>query len=77
MTSRERLAAFLRGRLSELEREPEGPLSAKVMACTSCHSDSGFTFELVEASATLDLLQAFCGDRKQGRSKYGAKKPKK
>ena len=47
--------------------QPAGPLSAKVMACTSCHSDGGFTFELVEASATLDLLQAFCGDRKQGR----------
>ena len=38
----------------------DGPLRAKITTCTSCHSDrnssSGFTFELVEASATLDLL---------------------
>lgn len=39
--------------------QSDGPLRATVMACTSCHSDrnssKGFTFELVEASATLDL----------------------
>ena len=39
--------------------QSEGPLRATVMACTSCHSDrnssGGFTLELVEASATLDL----------------------
>lgn len=40
--------------------QPQGPLSAKVMTCTSCHSDGGFTFELVEATATLDLLKAYC-----------------
>lgn len=44
--------------------QPEGPLSASVTACTSCHSDDsamgggGFTVELVEASATLDLIHA-------------------
>lgn len=40
--------------------QSNGPLSAKVTACTSCHSErntsGGFTLELVEASATLDLL---------------------
>lgn len=43
--------------------QSEGPLKAKVTACTSCHSDrntsGGFTLELVEASATLDLLSFF------------------
>ena len=44
--------------------QPEGPLSGRAMACTSCHSNDtsvnggGFAFELVEASATLDLIQA-------------------
>ena len=37
-----------------------GPLGARVTACTSCHSDQtfdgGFTLELVEATAHLDLL---------------------
>jgi len=41
--------------------QPDGPLSATVMTCTSCHADfntsMGFTIELVEASATLDLLK--------------------
>ena len=41
--------------------QSDGPLRATVMACTSCHSDrnssKGFTLELVEASATLDLKQ--------------------
>ena len=40
--------------------QPDGPLSARVTACTSCHSDatgdSGFTLELVEAAAHYDLL---------------------
>tara|TARA_R110002049_G_scaffold288534_1_gene471117 strand:+ start:33675 stop:35396 length:1722 start_codon:yes stop_codon:yes gene_type:complete len=43
--------------------QSQGPLKAKVTACTSCHSDrntsGGFTLELVEASATLDLLSFF------------------
>ena len=44
--------------------QPEGPLHGRVIACTSCHSDdtvlngAGFTFELVEATATLDLIEA-------------------
>ena len=44
-----------------------GPMSARVMACTSCHSEDtslngeGFALELVEASATLDLIEAVCG----------------
>ncbi len=38
---------------------PDGPMRAKVVACTSCHSDGGFTFELVEASATVDLMQLY------------------
>jgi hypothetical protein len=41
--------------------QPDGPVSATVMTCTSCHSDlgdnQGYTLELVEASATLDLLK--------------------
>jgi mono/diheme cytochrome c family protein len=40
--------------------QPDGPLSARVTACTSCHSDvtggSGFTVEFVEAAAHYDLL---------------------
>jgi len=39
--------------------QPTGPLSGRVTACTSCHSDAtggtGFTLELVEAYARLDL----------------------
>ena len=42
--------------------QPSGPLSGRVTACTSCHSDrsggTGFTFELVEASASFDLLHS-------------------
>jgi len=41
--------------------QPQGPLSATVMACTSCHSDvnlsQGYSLELVEGSATLDFLK--------------------
>ena len=53
--------------------QPDGPLSGRVIACTSCHSDDtalngqGFTFELVEATATLDLIEAF----KKCPSKHG------
>lgn len=40
--------------------QPDGPVRARVTTCTSCHSDQtgggGFTLELVEAAATLDLL---------------------
>ena len=40
--------------------QPSGPIRGRVTGCTSCHSDQtndgGFTLELVEASATLDLL---------------------
>lgn len=53
--------------------QPEGPLSGRVTACTSCHSDrtngSGFTFELVEASAKFDLLYKI----KQRRKELGCK----
>ena len=51
--------------------QPTGPISGRVMACTSCHSEdtaldgAGFTFEVVEASATLDLIQAVCGERSE------------
>ncbi|WP_145210997.1 hypothetical protein [Planctomycetes bacterium TBK1r] len=52
--------------------QSEGPLKAKVTACTSCHSDrntsGGFTLELVEASATLDLL-SFLNKQKPQKSK--------
>ena len=50
--------------------QSDGPLRATVTACTSCHSDrnssKGFTFELVEASATLDLKKLFA-DRHKSR----------
>lgn len=40
--------------------QPSGPIRGRVTTCTSCHSDQtnngGFTLELVEATATLDLL---------------------
>ena len=42
------------------------PLSATVTACTSCHSDrnrsAGFTLEVVEATAKLDLTRMCCGE---------------
>lgn len=38
---------------------PGGMMRAKVVTCTSCHSDGGFTFELVEASATIDLMRLY------------------
>ena len=45
--------------------QSDGPLRATVMVCTSCHSDrntsKGFTLELVEASATVDLKMIFSG----------------
>ena len=48
--------------------QSDGPLRATVTACTSCHSDrnsgKGFTFELVEASATLDLKKLFANPHK-------------
>lgn len=51
--------------------QPEGPLSATVMACTSCHSDfnfsKGYSVELVDGSATLDLLKLVDRDRESGR----------
>jgi hypothetical protein len=40
-----------------------GPWRASVTACTSCHSGTGFTFELVEGSATLDLRHCYNGCR--------------
>lgn len=40
-----------------------GPWRASVTACTSCHSGTGFTMELVEGSATLDLRHLFHGCR--------------
>jgi mono/diheme cytochrome c family protein len=40
-----------------------GPWRASVTACTSCHSGTGFTFELVEGSATIDLRHLFHGCR--------------
>jgi hypothetical protein len=43
--------------------QTDGPLSATVMTCTSCHSDGSegqaFSLEFVEASATLDLKKAW------------------
>ena len=45
--------------------QPSGPVSARVVGCTSCHADAngsaGFSLELVEASATLDLMSLICG----------------
>ncbi len=45
---------------------PSGPVSASVVGCTSCHADQnqskGFSLELVEASATLDLMKLICCD---------------
>ncbi len=39
-----------------------GAFTGKVTVCTSCHSrDQGFTVELVEATARLDLMKAFLG----------------
>lgn len=41
--------------------QPGGKVTGRVVACTSCHAgqnnSQGFTLELVEASATLDLLK--------------------
>jgi len=38
-------------------RAPENPVSGRVVTCTSCHGDNnGLGVELVEASATLDLV---------------------
>jgi len=49
--------------------QPSGPLSGRVTACTSCHSDrsggTGFTFELVEASASFDLLHSHKDRRRE------------
>ncbi len=43
-----------------LDMQPAGRLRGRVTACTSCHSDqtgdAGFTVELVEAFASLDLI---------------------
>ena len=51
-----------------LDWQPAGPISGNVTACTSCHSQDrsrggvdAFTLELVEASATLDLVKAIGG----------------
>lgn len=45
--------------------QPAGPVSARVVGCTSCHADAngsdGFSLELVDASATLDLMALICG----------------
>ena len=50
--------------------QSDGPLRATIMACTSCHSDrnpsKGFTLELVEASATVDLKQLFVDIHTEG-----------
>lgn len=43
--------------------QSSGPWRASVTACTSCHSGTGFTVELVEGSATLDLRHLFHGCR--------------
>lgn len=55
--------------------QPDGPLSGRVTTCTSCHSDrtngSGFTFEIVEASAKFDLLYKI----KERRKELGCKDP--
>ncbi len=38
-------------------RAPDNPVSGRVIACTSCHGvNQGLAVELVEASATLDLV---------------------
>lgn len=46
--------------------QPRGPFRANVTACTSCHSDrnssAGFTIELVEASATVNLSDLISGE---------------
>ncbi|MDA1052612.1 MAG: hypothetical protein O3C40_19320 [Planctomycetota bacterium] len=46
--------------------QPRGPFRATVTACTSCHSDrnssAGFTIELVEASASVNLSDLITGD---------------
>lgn len=59
--------------------QPDGPLSATVMACTSCHSDynlsKGFSLELVEGSATLDLLKLADSTRHVARGSDGASGP--
>jgi hypothetical protein len=50
-----------------------GPLRVTVMACTSCHSDrnssKGFSLELVEASATVDLHKFFSQKHKKANGK--------
>lgn len=60
--------------------QSEGPLSATVMTCTSCHSDNtmeqAFTLEFVEASATLDLKKAWrqmCGNTCPDQSRWTLK----
>lgn len=55
-----------------LDWQPQSPVSGRVVACTSCHSEDtslmggGFSFELVEASATLDLIRLVCGKPSTG-----------
>jgi hypothetical protein len=49
------------------QHQSAGPWRATVTACTSCHSNpssnNGFSLELVEGSATLDLRHALLGAR--------------
>jgi len=43
-------------------RPANSPISGRVTACTTCHgSNQGHGFDLVEASATLDLVHYFTG----------------
>lgn len=64
--------------------QPDGPLRAKATACTSCHSDQsggdGFTLELVEVYAAVDLMAlagrcqktpSHCGPRFEAELKAG------
>lgn len=60
--------------------QSNGPLSATVMTCTSCHSDNtngqAYTLEFVEASVSLDLKKAWanaCGNRCPDQSNWSAK----
>lgn len=52
------------------EWQPQGPFRATVTACTSCHSDrngsAGFTIELVEASASVNLSDLITGESATG-----------
>ena len=41
--------------------QSRAPFRGNVTVCTGCHGAGGFTFELVEGSATLDLIQMFFG----------------